>query len=103
MFVRVLRNGMIRDELGRLDRVRLYNAAENVPRTPTIAFTVEGISPGEVCRWMAEEHSIFVADGNFYAGTLGDVLGVNATGGWVRAGLAPYKNRAGKPTGLPVG
>jgi selenocysteine lyase/cysteine desulfurase len=39
---------------------------------------------------MVEEHSIFVADGHFYAVRLGDLTGVNKKGGWVRAGLAPY-------------
>lgn len=39
---------------------------------------------------MAEEYSIFVADGDFYASTLADKLGVNQSGGWIRAGLAPY-------------
>jgi selenocysteine lyase/cysteine desulfurase len=31
-----------------------------------------------------------VAGGDFYATTLADKLGINATGGFVRAGLAPY-------------
>ena len=42
---------------------------------------------------MVEEHSIFVADGHFYALRLGDLTGVNTKGGWVRAGLAPYTTR----------
>lgn len=39
---------------------------------------------------MADEHAVFVADGDFYAMTLADKLGINQDGGWIRAGLAPY-------------
>ena len=41
---------------------------------------------------MAEEHSIFVADGDFYATNLADLTGVNSRGGWLRVGLAPYNS-----------
>ncbi|MHB1651768.1 MAG: cysteine desulfurase-like protein [Desulfitobacteriaceae bacterium] len=88
----------IRAALAQLPRIKLHQAAANVPKTPTIAFVVEGMSPLQVCQWTVEEYSIFVADGHFYASTLGDIMGVNATGGWVRAGLAPYNSEeeAGK-------
>ena len=36
------------------------------------------------------ERGIFVAGGDFYATTLADKLGINETGGFVRAGLALY-------------
>lgn len=80
-----LRNGLAENE-----KVTLWQAGDNVPKTPTIAFKVAGYEPSEVCVILAEEHSIFTAAGHFYASTLGDVLDVNKTGGWVRAGLAPY-------------
>ncbi|ANU24060.1 cysteine desulfurase-like protein [Planococcus donghaensis] len=80
----------LRDGLSAVDGVTVTQAAVNVPKTPTIAFRVNGIEPGQICQKLAEEHSIFVAAGHFYASTLGDVLGVNDSGGWVRAGLAPY-------------
>jgi cysteine desulfurase family protein (TIGR01976 family) len=83
---------MIRADMAKLPRVKLHQAPAHIRKTPTIAFEVEGLSATQVCQWMVEEHSIFVADGNFYASTLGDVLGVNVTGGWVRAGLAPYNS-----------
>ena len=69
--------------------VTLYAAPDGVPKTPTLAFRLAGRSPLEVCEHMAER-GIFVAGGDFYATTLADKLGINATGGFVRAGLAPY-------------
>lgn len=79
----------LRDGLSAIVGVTVTQAAD-VPKTPTIAFQVCGIKPADICKKLAEEHSIFVAAGHFYASTLGDVLGVNGSGGWVRAGLAPY-------------
>ena len=69
--------------------VTLYAAPDGVRKTPTVAFRLAGRSPLEVCEHMSER-GIFVAGGDFYATTLADKLGINATGGFVRAGLAPY-------------
>ncbi|WP_400163628.1 cysteine desulfurase-like protein [Brevibacillus sp. TJ4] len=80
----------IRTELARMEAVTLYQAADDVAKTPTIAFRIKGISPQQVCEHMAEQYAIFIADGDFYASTLADKLGINEDGGWVRAGLAPY-------------
>lgn len=82
----------IRTAMGTMPKITLYQAKASVKKTPTIAFEVEGISPAEVCRYMAEEYGIFVADGDFYATTLADMTGVNSRGGWVRVGLAPYNS-----------
>jgi len=83
---------LMREELSKIEKVKLYQAPANVRKTPTIAFEVKGMSPLQVCKWMVEEHSIFIADGHFYANTLGDVIGVNVKGAWVRAGVAPYNS-----------
>ncbi|MFC7364123.1 MULTISPECIES: cysteine desulfurase-like protein [Bhargavaea] len=80
----------IRRELAAIDGIRLYQAPETVAKTPTFAFTVEGLSPAEFSRRMAEVHSIFVADGHFYATRLAERAGVHESGCWIRAGLAPY-------------
>ncbi|HWQ09474.1 MAG TPA: cysteine desulfurase-like protein, partial [Holophaga sp.] len=82
--------GKIRAALSDLPRVRLYQAAPGVRKTPTVALTVEGLAPSEVCRRIIDEASVFVADGNFYAWTLAEKLGINPAGAWVRAGLSPY-------------
>ena len=75
--------------LGNLPRVELYAAPENVRKTPTVAFRVQGHTTGEVCARMLE-HGFFIAAGDFYASTLAEKLGIGENGGFVRAGLAPY-------------
>lgn len=80
----------IRSALGQLEGVTLFQAGGEAAKTPTIAFRVAGWHPQKVCERMAEEYAIFVADGDFYASTLAEKLGIREDGGWVRAGLAPY-------------
>jgi cysteine desulfurase family protein (TIGR01976 family) len=75
--------------LGDLPRVELYAAPESVRKTPTIAFRVQGHTTEEVCAQMLE-HGFFIAAGDFYASTLAEKLGISHSGGFVRAGLAPY-------------
>ena len=82
----------IRENFSKLSKIRLYHAPENVRKTPTIAFTVEGMSPRDVCKWVVDKYSIFIASGDFYASTLADKLDINKNGGWVRAGLSPYNS-----------
>jgi selenocysteine lyase/cysteine desulfurase len=69
--------------------VRFHGAARGRPRTPTAAFTVDGASPDHVARTLGHE-GVFVWNGDFYATTVCDVLGLSAGGGLVRAGIAPY-------------
>jgi cysteine desulfurase family protein (TIGR01976 family) len=69
--------------------VQLYTAPDGVRKTPTIAFRVEGHTPEEICLWMLE-HGFFIAAGDFYASTLVGKLGIGDSGGFIRAGLAPY-------------
>ncbi len=80
----------IRAALGEMPRVRLYQAPAGAKRTPTIAFRVDGMTTAEVCRYIVEEHGIFIAEGDFYASSLAANLGIRDRGGWVRAGMAPY-------------
>jgi cysteine desulfurase family protein (TIGR01976 family) len=72
-----------------LQEVKLYRAASG-KRTPTFAFTIDGQNSRNVAAWLAEKYNMCVADGDFYASTMAEVLGVHETGGWVRIGLAPY-------------
>jgi cysteine desulfurase family protein (TIGR01976 family) len=80
----------IRASLAEIMGIRLYQAAPHVPKTPTIAFRAEGWEPREFCRRMCDDFGVFVADGDFYASTLAKKLGILESGGWIRAGLAPY-------------
>ncbi|MCL6636460.1 MAG: cysteine desulfurase-like protein [Alicyclobacillus sp.] len=80
----------LRAGLRALPGVKVYAAPDEVPKTPTVAFTVAGVPPRQVCEQLLELAGVFVADGDFYASTLAQRVGVAGRGGWVRAGLAPY-------------
>lgn len=75
--------------LKHLEHVRLHGRAPGgMPRTPTVAFTVEGLGAYEVASRLAEE-GLFLSSGDFYALTAVERMGF-ADGGVVRAGLACY-------------
>ncbi len=78
-----------RAALREIPGLELYAAPDDVRKTPTIAFRIEGRTPREFCEHMVEK-GFFVADGHFYASTLARKLGIHDSGGWIRAGLAPY-------------
>jgi cysteine desulfurase family protein (TIGR01976 family) len=78
-----------RAALREIPGLELYAAPDDVRKTPTIAFRIEGRTPREFCEHMVEK-GFFVADGHFYASTLARKLGIHDNGGWIRAGLAPY-------------
>jgi cysteine desulfurase family protein (TIGR01976 family) len=75
--------------LQQIPGVKLYGPEPGTgkPRTPTVGFTVAGHSSDRVAEALAEQ-AIFVSNGNFYAQTLVEKLGV--TDGLVRAGCACY-------------
>ena len=58
-------------------------------RTPTFAIRLPHMTPAEVARRLGAQ-GIFVWDGNFYALEVTTRLGVEASGGLVRIGLAHY-------------
>ena len=58
-------------------------------RVPTVALRIAGRHPRAVAEFLAEQ-GIFVWDGNYYALSLSERLGVESTGGMVRIGLAHY-------------
>jgi cysteine desulfurase family protein (TIGR01976 family) len=61
-------------------------------RTPTAAFRLRGRTPEEVAAYLGRR-GVYVWDGNFYAVTVTEDLGLEADGGVVRAGLAHYSTR----------
>ncbi|HEU4728471.1 MAG TPA: aminotransferase class V-fold PLP-dependent enzyme, partial [Kofleriaceae bacterium] len=71
-----------------LPGVTLYGPPPGQPRTPTVVFTVRGISSEDVTRALAER-AVFVSHGDFYAATAVARLG-HAADGIVRAGCACY-------------
>jgi cysteine desulfurase family protein (TIGR01976 family) len=61
-------------------------------RTPTAAFRLQDHSPEQVAQSLASR-GVYVWSGNFYALAVTEQLGIEETGGVVRAGLAHYNTR----------
>ena len=74
--------------LREMEHVRLYGPPSGTTRTPTIAFTVDGLPSIDVARKLAEG-GIFLSHGDFYAMTVVERLG-QMPHGLVRAGCACY-------------
>ena len=58
-------------------------------RVPTVSFRMEGYTPQEIARRLGDE-GIFVWDGNYYAISVTERLGVEQSGGMVRVGIVHY-------------
>jgi len=69
-------------------RIQLYGPPPGSPRTPTLSFTVQGMSAEAVSRRLAER-GVFTSHGDFYAVTVLERLGLLEQG-LVRAGCACY-------------
>jgi cysteine desulfurase family protein (TIGR01976 family) len=74
-----------------MPHVTTYGRARD--RTPTLYFTVEGTTPGEVAEHFAVR-KVNVWNGHMYAWELAGVLGIRDSGGAVRASLAHYNNHS---------
>jgi cysteine desulfurase family protein (TIGR01976 family) len=68
--------------------VTLYGPAPGTPRTPTIGFTVHGMTSADVARRLARQ-GLYLSHGDFYAQTVVERLNL-ADEGLVRAGCACY-------------
>jgi cysteine desulfurase family protein (TIGR01976 family) len=68
--------------------VRLYGQPVQAQRTPTVAFTVEGVPAKKVSEKLSER-GVFTSHGDFYASTVVRKLGLQSEG-LVRAGIACY-------------
>ena len=77
--------------LSEVEGVQLYGPRPEAPRTPTVAFTVEGVTSTEVARRLAAR-GLFLSHGDFYAATVIDRLDLRPEG-LVRAGAACYTSR----------
>lgn len=62
-------------------------------RVPTVAFTVDGVSPDSVAEQLAAQN-IFVWSGHFYAVEVARSLGIYDVGGVVRVGPVHYNSLA---------
>ena len=77
--------------LSGVEGVKLYGPRPGEPRTPTVAFTVEGVTSTEAARRLAAR-GLFVSHGDFYAATVVERFGLRPEG-LVRAGCACYTSR----------
>ena len=80
----------LREELAKIDQIKLFQPNPPTKSTPIISFIVTNNHSYEISKYLAQKHSIFVADGDFYAESLANKLGVNKNGGWVRIGISAY-------------
>ena len=74
--------------LGAIPGVTVHGPGLDMPRTPTVSFSVAGRTSDEVALALADR-AVFVSNGDFYATTLVGKLG-HAGAGVVRAGCACY-------------
>lgn len=82
-------------ELQTIPGIRIYGITkpeEFEERCPTLAFTRKGFAPAQIAAYLGEQ-SIFVWDGNYYALSVTERLGVEESGGMVRVGLAHYNTK----------
>jgi cysteine desulfurase family protein (TIGR01976 family) len=79
---------MLWDGLSSMKKVKLYGPPPSMPRTPTIAFNVEGYDDEQVVRTLADR-GLFLSHGDFYALTAVRELGAPMCS-VVRAGCACY-------------
>lgn len=79
------------DGLASIRGIHLYGPTPDRSRTPTIAFTLDGVSSTDVARKLASR-GLFLSHGDFYAATVTERLGLGPEG-LVRAGCACYTTR----------
>ena len=77
--------------LSEIEGVKLYGPQPERQRTPTVAFTVEGVTSTEVAQRLAAR-GLFLSHGDFYAATVVERLEL-VEEGLVRAGCACYTSR----------
>ncbi|MFO7633178.1 MAG: cysteine desulfurase-like protein [Caldilinea sp.] len=75
-----------------IPRVRIYGLTSRLDwgkRMATVSIRKEGLTPEELATKLADQN-IFVWNGNFYAVSISERLGVEQSGGLVRIGLTHY-------------
>ncbi|MFT3745597.1 MAG: cysteine desulfurase-like protein [Pyrinomonadaceae bacterium] len=77
---------MFWNALSHMKGVKVYGSPPHMPRTSTISFTIEGQTSELITSRLAEK-GLFTSNGDFYAATVVDLLGVE---GLARVGFACY-------------
>jgi len=76
------------NELAKIDGLTLYGPQPGTPRTPTLSFTLRGFKTDDIAVALAKR-GVFVSNGDFYAATIIDRLGL-VPDGLVRVGCSCY-------------
>jgi cysteine desulfurase family protein (TIGR01976 family) len=76
------------DGMQAIPGARTYGPPPGAPRTPTLAFTIEGVAPVDAAARFSER-GLFLSHGDFYATTVVRRLGL-AGSGLLRAGCMAY-------------
>ena len=74
------------DGLEHIDGITCYGPLPSEARTPTLGFTMHGLSSENACKKLSQ-YGLFLSHGDFYASTAIETLGVE---GLIRAGIACY-------------
>ena len=74
--------------LSEMPRVKMYGPPPDSARTPTLAFTIDGLTSTDAAARLAEM-GLFLSHGDFYAYTIVERLGLHPEG-FIRAGCAIY-------------
>ncbi len=81
--------------LSKNPKCRIYGPSmPDVPggRTPTISFTIEGMTPSEASEQLGNK-GFLVWDGDFYAARVIELLGLSGSGGVIRVGISLYTKK----------
>jgi cysteine desulfurase family protein (TIGR01976 family) len=84
--------GRLLDRLGRIRGVRVWGITDRArfgARTPTVAVTLDGVAPRAAAEALGRQ-GITTWDGDFYARTLIERLGLAESGGVLRLGIVHY-------------
>jgi len=79
-------------ELSKLPEITIYGPPLGYARTSTVSFTYQGYDSRLVAQYLNTK-GILVWDGDFFATTLVERLGVMDQGGLIRIGIAPYNTK----------
>ena len=76
------------NSLAEIDGLRLHGPKPGTPRTPTLSFTIAGVKTDDIAIALAKR-GLFVSNGDFYAATIVERLGL-VPDGLLRVGCSCY-------------
>lgn len=80
------------DGMGAIAGVTRYGPPPSRPRTPTLSFTMKGLTPENAARALAKQ-GLFVSHGDYYASTVVERLGLQPDG-MIRVGCSCYTDES---------